>query len=315
MSTKQDSRKHPLSPEKAPQSSKSARKDPRQSTPTTSTGVQGTVEMASPLQSTSGRVKPRGTNDVSAKCSLFSSDEIESGQSRPPQWFIDYFNGFEARLENYIETITLAKCNELSYKVDQQNEKLSACSMQIDDLESQVQKLKLENTHLGNKIDDLENRGRRNNLIFHGIPEQAQPQSSNTREDVAVTLQEVLQDFVGLSASDYKIDRCHRTPTVPPIRPQGGDQDQKPRMIHACFTSFSDKEKVRIACIQKFKVKDAKFHGRKLFVAEDFSKRVMNQRKEKMDDFKKLKEEGRKPFFLYPAKLAYRATTGKLVIA
>ena len=40
--------------------------------------------------------------------------------------------------------------------------------MQIDDLENQVKKLKLEKTHLLSKIDDLENRGRRNNLIFHG---------------------------------------------------------------------------------------------------------------------------------------------------
>ena len=73
------------------------------------------------------------------------------------------------------------------------------------------------------KIDDLENRGRSNNLIFHGVLEKAQ--GSSSREDVAVTLQEVLKGFVGLSASDYKIDRCHRTPTLPPSWPQGQASD------------------------------------------------------------------------------------------
>ncbi|XP_041475263.1 uncharacterized protein LOC121423826 [Lytechinus variegatus] len=285
MSTNRDSRKHPLSPEKTPQSSKIARKKPNQSTPSTSPGDQGTVEMDSPLSA-----KP-GTQE-SMKRSLFTSDLAPGPGQSPPQWFVDFFKGFEARLENYIENITLAKFSELSSTLDQQNEKLSACSMQIEDLEKQVKKLKLDNTQLVNKIDDLENRGRRNNLIFHGIPEQAHGPGS--REDVAVTLQKVLQDFVGLSASEYKIERCHRTPTGPPIQPrdQAGDQDLKPRIIHACFSSFADKEQVRKACIQKFKVKDAKFHGRKLFVAEDFSKRVMMQRKEKMDELKKLKENG-----------------------
>ena len=309
MSTMQDSRKHPLSPAKTPQSSKSGCKKPCPSNSPTTPGVPGTVEMASPLKSSSAEAD--NSTHVSTKRSLFGSDS-DCGHS-PPQWFTEFFKGFEARMEKFIETIALTKFNELASTIDQQNEKLSACTMQIDDVENQMKKLKLENAQLIDKIDDLENRGRRNNLIFHGVPEQAP--GSTSRENVAVTLQEVLQDFVGLSASDYKIDRCHRTPTVPSVRPQGqaSDQDLKPRMIHACFTSFADKEKVRIACIQKFKDRDSKFHGKKLFVAEDFSKRVMLQRKEKMDDFKKLKEEGRKPFFLYPVKLAYRQASGKLV--
>ena len=138
-------------------------------------------------------------------------------------------------------------------------------------------------------------------------------------------MKEVLQDFVGLSASDYEIERCHRTPTfIPPqsesqahrspssqhVQP---DKSTKPRMIHVCFSSFAAREKVRQECIQKFKA--AQFKGKKLFVSEDFSKRVVNLRKEKSEAFKRLKTEGKKPFFLYPAKLAYRAqSTGKLHI-
>ena len=60
--------------------------------------------------------------------------------------------------------------------------------------------------------------------------------------------------------------------------------------------------------------KEAEYHGKKLFVAEDFSQRIMRQRKEKMDHFKQLKTEGKRPFFLYPAKLAYRQASGKLIV-
>lgn len=84
-------------------------------------------------------------------------------------------------------------------------------------------------------------------------------------------------------------------------------------MIHVCFATFSAKEKVRQESIKKFK--SAQYKGRKLFVLDDFSKRILQLRKNKMDAFKRLKDEGKKPFFMYPDKLAFKVpTTGKLQI-
>ena len=73
----------------------------------------------------------------------------------------------------------------------------------------------------------LENRGRRNNLVFYGVPE------SSGKEVCVDALKEVLKGFVGLSDADFTVER---------------------------------------------------------------------------------KIDGRKPFFPYPAKLAYRLHTGKLQI-
>ena len=70
---------------------------------------------------------------------------------------------------------------------------------------------------------------------------------------------------------------------------------------------------MRTACVKKFQAE--KFHGQKLFIADDFSKRIRSLRKNKMEDFKKLRLEGKKPFFLYPDKLAFRdQSSGKLHI-
>ena len=76
-----------------------SREDVASPMPPASPGIQGTVKMASPLQSCSA--KPGGSTHVSTKRSLFASDELHYGQS-PPEWFTDFVKGFEARLENYI---------------------------------------------------------------------------------------------------------------------------------------------------------------------------------------------------------------------
>ena len=52
--------------------------------------------------------------------------------------------------------------------------------------------------------------------------------------------------------------------------------------------------------------------GSKIFVSDDFSKRVLMRRKSKMDKFKQLKDEGKKPFFLLSGPPGIRGRDGKL---
>ena len=232
----------------------------------------------------------------SAKRSLNLSDTDE-----PPSWLIQFFEKFATRLEKRMETVISNKLFELTSKVEAQEEKLTACVIELTGLAQEVKKLKEDKENLVCKLDDLENRSRRNNLVFYGVPEE--------KTDTSAVIKEVLEDFVGLPSGDYNIERCHRTPTVN----RGNPELDKPRMIHVCFTTYSAKEKVRKACIQKFR--SAQFKEKKLFVSEDFSKRILALRKNKMDAFKKLRSEGKKPFFMFPDKLAFKIpSTGKLQI-
>ena len=307
MSNQSGQKKHPRSPEK--QSAKSAVKKPK---PNSETDVSPVDTLADDSCMDTGSspapvrvdtaIASNGASGTGAKQSLLRSglDDLDS----PPRWFVAFFQQFEQRIEKHIDSIA----DEMKLKLADQDEKVTACSIQISELEREVARLKDVSNNLEIKLDDLENRGRRNNLVFYGVPES----SGSGKEVCADVLKEVLQDFVGLSAADFTVDRCHRTPThrSPPSSAQSQDQSSKPRMIHAQFTSFADKEKVRTACIRKFKTTE--FKGNKLFVSEDFSRRVLRLRKEKLDTFKQLKKDGRKPFFLFPAKLAYRLNTGKL---
>ena len=217
----------------------------------------------------------------------------------PPKWFISYFSQFESRLDDRIKGIEVL----LDRKIGEVCDKLKEHDFEIGCLKDSLSQLQKENESMCNKLDELENRSRRRNVVMFGLPEAE-------KEDCLKTVTEFLH-FAGVSAADTSaIERCHRTPTWP-------NPDQKathPRRIHIAFSSFVVKERVRRTCIQKLKETKSEYQGKKIFVAEDFSKRILQLRKKKQEKFQSLKREGKKPFFAYPDKLRFRdQVSGKVV--
>ena len=241
------------------------------------------------------------TGGSGARRSLLLEQMASSSSDKPPTWFVNFFDQFEQRLDRMIEK----RLHDLTAKVGENEEKLNAVTIHLDEMEKEVKRLKAERKELIVKVDDLENRSRRNNLILHGVPE-------SPRESCVNTVKEILCDFVGIEPDSVHIERCHRTPTSPSTTSRGEQRNltPKPRIIHIAFGTYGEKERARKACISKFK--EGRFKGQKLFVSEDFSRRVLDLRREKLDRLKRLKEDGKKPFFLYPARLAFRDATGKL---
>ena len=203
----------------------------------------------------------------------------------PPEWFVNYEHRLNQTLNHRFKAVT--------DPLEEIKEKFKAVDFEIDTLKTDVKSLQKENNDLRAKIDDIENRSRRSNLVFYGIPEHKDGQ-----EDCFKTINELLQGFVGVDINPEHIDRCHRTPTH---RTPG---QSKPRIIHVAFSSFQTREIVRKACIVKFK--DNLLDGRKAYVSEDFSKRVQMVRKAKMEVFRRLQQQGKKPFFVYPDTIKYK---------
>lgn len=173
-----------------------------------------------------------------------------------------------------MELLLVKRLDEFEMKLDENAEKITACCIQLDDVVVEMKKLKREKEEMLEKIDDLENRSRRNNLVFHGVPESPGEKCQETVE--------LLLDFAGISSDKSSIERCHRTPSG---SASTGSSKDKPRNIHVAFTSYVAKEKVRKACISKLKVNT--FKGVKIYVSEDFSKRVIQKRKNKLDHLKR----------------------------
>ena len=113
------------------------------------------------------------------------------------------------------------------------------------------------------KIDDLENRSRRNNVVIFGVPEGVETNPSNCSDFVSDTLLKFIDPDNTMPKID--IQRAHRTPTGPARMP-----GSKPRPIHVLFSNYQQKEMVRKTAIATFKSK--KFGDSKLFISDDLCK-------------------------------------------
>nr|XP_014347658.1 PREDICTED: uncharacterized protein LOC106704657 [Latimeria chalumnae] len=117
------------------------------------------------------------------------------------------------------------------------------------------------------KIQDLENRSRRNNIRVLGIPEGIE---GNGVSGPALLLT-VLRDCLPLESADaIEVERAHRTlgPRPPP--------DQRPRPIIARFLRFQDRERIlRLAR----EAGELRWRGRSIMIFPDMSRELAVQRK------------------------------------
>ena len=137
----------------------------------------------------------------------------------------------------------------------------------------------LENLSL--KADDLENRSRRNNLCFDGIPEEPESQSESWRKSEKKVLK-ILNDKMELPG-DIKIKRAHRVGT----RRQAGN----PRSIVVKFLSYKDRERVM--------KERRKLKGTRVFVREDYSDRVAETRRQLYPDMLEARRNGKIAYLRY----------------
>ena len=150
------------------------------------------------------------------------------------------------------------------------------------------------------KLDDLENRSRRNNLVFFGIPEGKEKGEAN--------MTAYMEKFLLAMEPGIKLDiqRAHRTPSGPPPQKSGGRKPLAPRPIHVAFGSYPVKETIKKACIRRFKEASSKgSEHEKMYVDDDLSQRIRAQRKKMLPELQKLRRAGKKAFFVYPAQIKY----------
>ena len=125
-----------------------------------------------------------------------------------------------------------------------------------------------------NKTVDLEDRSRRNNVVFFNIPEVTE---ENVRENCEEKITKILEEKQFFN-SDYEafIDRAHR------IGPKRNQSNERPRPIIVRFTYFKDKQHV----IQNGK----KLKGTRIGVSEDFSKHTLEEHKHLIRHAKEAKD-------------------------
>lgn len=153
---------------------------------------------------------------------------------------------------------------------------------------------------LRQKLDDIENRERRNNLRFIGFPEGCE--DGNTMSFLIKCLPEILNLD---SPGGLEIDRAHR---IGGLRKSSGPEHPSPaRPIIARFLRFQDRNRIAEAA-RKMGIVTWKEH--RIMVFADYSK-LVNEKRIKFNECKKMLHEKRMRFSLdYPAVLTVRSAQG-----
>ena len=176
----------------------------------------------------------------------------------------------------------------LEFTNDIQENKLSVINKTIEKVQEELKNTTFINyedrlliKQQKEKVIDLEDRSRRNNLRIDGLPENQKETWDDTEEKVKQLFKEKL-----LINKDIEIDRAHRT---------GRTQAGKSRSIVLRCLRFKDKELIlRMAN----KLKDTG-----IYINEDFSVETLHTRKELFQKAKEYRSKG----------MGAKVTAGKLI--
>ena len=117
------------------------------------------------------------------------------------------------------------------------------------------------------RIDDLENSSKRNNIVIWNVPEDARKQFSSCE----ALVKNIFFDFMGLD-ENVEVMRAHHT-TIQNRR--GGATRARP--IQVALLRFTDKQYILRNAAAK--LKDHPFQEASLFISDDVSRKVTEDRK------------------------------------
>lgn len=195
------------------------------------------------------------------------------------------------------------KLDEIHRTTTSMESKLTAITTRLSDVESRLDFLedinktltadppatRAELESLRERVDDLDSRSRRNNLVFVGFPESCE--DSGALSFLAGVIPDIIElDF----PKGLEIDRAHRA--LAPRRADG----QPPRAIVARFLRYQDRDRIMQAARNKGKLM---WRGHRIMIFPDYSKAVNDKRK-RFKQCKQMLHERRIGFSLrYPAVL------------
>ena len=222
--------------------------------------------------------------------------------------FTNMFKEQEEKLLNIVRngiSDTNARLDRLTQEISDNNIKLNDLSKETDDLKlsietsqeitdekfkeinkklkndkqqhvNEIDELWQENEYLREKLRDIEDRSRRDNLRIDGLQEV----ENETWEQTEKILKSMIQEK--LEIEDVNIERAHRV---------GNTSNTSPRTVVAKFSSFKGKQLVLSAA--------KKLKGQNIYINEDFSKETMDIRKEKWKSVKSLRSQGKYAILVY----------------
>lgn len=219
---------------------------------------------------------------------------------------ISRLEGIESRLENVTMEVTTMKSalSQTHEGLKKQHQRLDAAEQRISDLEDILQTTNRDLHRaqeliktLETKTDDLENRGRRKNLVLLGLPEQSEHQH------LLEFIQQKIPEWLHLpmnQAGPPEIERAHRLGRLRP-HPEPGGPGDPPRPIMIRFLRFRDSYMIFQAA--KKKTTPIREGKAELIFRQDLSAEIRRKRNEFAGVIEYLREKNMFRGFAYPDRL------------
>ena len=193
----------------------------------------------------------RSKTSSDSKRGNFEKDDVQMPLNLVKELLKQQESTLKVFLSAYMDSVN-TRIDILMKDVQSVKSSLEFTQAQVEELitsDLRVKELKVQIEDLGNKLDDLENRSRRNNLCFEGIPESP----NKTWHEWESKIKHLISSHMPEIGTDFVVERAYHVG-----RPRS---DSKPRKIVARFLNYKDCEAV-------FKAKK-KLHGTNEFVNED----------------------------------------------
>lgn len=220
--------------------------------------------------------------------------ELKSQRSK----IMNRFDGIDSRLEDVTTQVssmreTLTTTNQVLEKqqqrMDEAEKRISTLEDTLHSTQRDLHRAEIIIKALESKTDDLENRGRRKNVVLLGLPEKSEGSQS-----LFDYIQQKLPGWLKLSLDKpIELERAHRS-----LRPLP-DPGKPPRPVLIRFLRFRDKELI----LQSAKKTSIIEGNAKLTIRQDLSAEVRRKRKEFDRVIKIFSERGLFRGFAYPHRL------------
>lgn len=185
------------------------------------------------------------------------------------------------------QATVLAKLTGIEKRQADLENKIDGVISKTKVLERRVAHVEESEFKLESKLDDLENRSRRSNLVFFGVPD-------NSRKETWEESEKLIRDIYKetLSIDNVEIERAHRV---------GAFKDGKNRPIVAHFAGWKARENVRRNAFR--------FKNTPISVSEDFSPLVQEKRRQLWNYAKEKRQNKENRVYLNYDKLVINGQT------
>ena len=198
------------------------------------------------------------------------------------------FHDMEKSIRKYISAVR-ADMAHLLDRVEETEQRQDLHEVAIKELQDTVTQLSYAHRASLYKLEDLENRNRRNNLRIRGLPE------ATGDNDLEPSLRGILNTILGRPPTDpLRFDRVHRA-----LRPRNLSSDL-PRDVICRLHYFEEKNAIMIKLRN---TPNIDFDGAILQIFPDISKETLDRRRAQKPLLERLRSDGTTYRWGFPASL------------